>query len=129
MMPLRTQLASAATTARKLGVALLVAARSMRRNPGFFLIAVSSLAIALGLSTTVLAHIDSLTHPYVPVPDADRLYSVWFPGDGSTTQPTGDYIAELVRHIPSFAGVAVGNDRYGMVSAGERGGQSGVVVI
>ncbi len=97
----------------------------MRRNPGFFLIAVSSLAVALGLSTAVFAHIDSLTHPYVPVRDVDRLYTVWIPGDGAVSQPTGDHIAELIRHVPSFEGVAIGDDRYGALSVGEMGGMTG----
>lgn len=113
-------------TAREFVRALPVAARSMRRNPGFFLIAVSSLAVALGLSTTVFAHIDSLTHPYVPVRDADRLYTVWIPGDGAipTTQPTGDEIADLITKVPSFDGVALAADHYGSVWVGDRGGES-----
>jgi putative ABC transport system permease protein len=113
--------------ARDFGRALPVAVRSMRRNPGFFLIAVSSLAIALGLSTTVLAHIDSLTHPYVPVRDVDRLYSVWIPGEGAVSQPTGDEIAQLVSAVPSFEGVAMGAELSGTLSVADKGGMGGGV--
>ena len=96
----------------------------MQRNPGFFLIAVSSLAIALGLSTTVLAHIDSLTHPYVPVRDIDHLYSVWIPGDGAVSQPSGDEIAELLSKVQAFDGIAKSNDRFGSLSVGDKGGDT-----
>jgi predicted permease len=119
-------LRSVTQTARSFAAELPIAARAMRRNPGFFLIAVSSLAIALGLSTTVFAHIDSLTHPYVPVRDADRLYTVWITGDGAipATQPTGDEIAQLVARVPSFEGVAMGVEVGGSVSVGDFGGDS-----
>lgn len=110
--------------ARDFGRALPVAVRSMRRNPGFFIIAVSSLAVALGLSTSVFAHIDSLTHPYVPVRDAERLYTVWIPGDGVLSQPTGEELAQLVKQVPSFDGVAIGVDRYGSLSVGDKGGMT-----
>lgn len=49
--------------------------RSVLRAPGFFAIAVLALGIALGLSTTVLALVDSVTHPTAPYRDAERLYS------------------------------------------------------
>ena len=124
MSTTRERVREVMVAARDYGRALPVAARSMRRNPGFFIIAVSSLAIALGLSTTVFAHIDSLTHPYVPVRDVERLYSVWIPGDGSVSQPTGDEMAQLVQHVPSLDGVAVGVDRYGSLSVGDKGGMT-----
>ncbi len=102
--------------------ALPVAARSMRRNPGFFFIAVSSLAVALGLSTAVFAHIDSLTHPFVPVRDIDHLYRIWVPGSGAVAQPNGDEIRDLISAVPVFDGVVTGADVYGTVSAGEKSG-------
>ncbi len=94
----------------------------MRRNPGFFFVAVSSLALALGLSSTVFAHIDSLTHPSVPVRDIDRLYKFFVMGDGNVTQPSGDEIAQMVSAVPAFEGVAYGNETNGTASAGDRGG-------
>jgi predicted permease len=116
---------STVALARDFVRAIPIAVNSMRRNPGFFLIAVSSLAIALGLSTTVLAHIDSLTHPYVPVRDATNLYRIWFPGDGAVSQPTGDEIADLLLKVPAFDDVAIAAERIGSMSAGDKGGDAG----
>jgi predicted permease len=123
------RLTRATAIAREFIVALPVAARSMRRNPGFFVIAVSSLAVALGLSTSVFAHIDSLTHPNVPVRDVDRLYRMYIYGAGAVSQPTGDEIAQFVSQIPSFEGVAMGADSYGPLSVGEKGGDAGAVAV
>jgi len=52
------------------------ALRSLRRSPGFVVIAVLSLGLGLGLVTTMFALLDAVTHPYVPYRDADRLYAV-----------------------------------------------------
>ena len=129
MSRIKVRVRETIAAAREFVLALPVAARSMRRNPGFFLIAVSSLAVALGLSTAVFAHIDSLTHPFVPVRDVDRLYTVWIPGDGAISQPTGDHVAELVRQVPSFDGVAMGDDRYGALSVGDMGGMTRGIAV
>ena len=123
MSKIAARIKALAEHAREFILALPVAARSMRRNPGFFVIAVSSLAIALGLSTAVFAHIDALTHPYTPLRDVDRLYRVWIPGQGAVNQPTGDEIAELMSKIPSFDGIAAGRQSGGTVAVGEKGGE------
>ena len=122
MSGIKVRVRETIAAAREFVLALPIAARSMRRNPGFFLIAVSSLAVALGLSTAVFAHIDSLTHPVVPVRDIDHLYRIWIPGQGAIAQPDGDEIKDLVSAVPAFDGVATGADTYGTVSAGEKGG-------
>jgi predicted permease len=50
--------------------------RAFRRRPGFFAIAVTSLGMALGLSTAVFAMIDALRHPLAANEDVDRLVSL-----------------------------------------------------
>ena len=52
------------------------ALRSLRRSPGFLAIAVLSLGLAIGLNTTMLAMIDAVMHPYIPYPNAGRLYDL-----------------------------------------------------
>src|ERR1039458_201789 len=100
------------------------AALSLRRAPAFVAIAVSSLGIALGISTTVLAHIDSLTHPYVPVRDAERLYHVWVAGDGAISNPTGSDIRDMLQQMSSFEGVVGPEARYATIEVGTMGGQA-----
>lgn len=109
--------------------ALPRAARSVRSGPSFFLVASLSLAVALGLSTTVFAYIDALTHPTVPVRDVESLYRVAIVGNGSVNQPSGDEVARLIGAIPSFDGVAIGSDTHGTVSAGEKGGNADAYAV
>ncbi|MEA3247917.1 MAG: ABC transporter permease [Gemmatimonadota bacterium] len=52
--------------------------RSFRRAPGFVAIATVSMGIALGISTSVFAMMDALTHPDPPFRDVDQLYTVSF---------------------------------------------------
>ena len=58
--------------------ALRYALRSLRKSPGFVVVAVLSLGLGLGLVTTMFAILDSVTHPYVPYRDPDRFYEVLF---------------------------------------------------
>jgi hypothetical protein len=64
-----------ASNPRSFVFALRSAVRSFRHNPGEFAIAVSSLAIALGLATAVIAQIDALQNPYTPIRHANRLFT------------------------------------------------------
>lgn len=52
------------------------AIRALRRRPGFFAIAVSSLGIALGLSTAVFAMIDALKFPLASNEGVDQIFGV-----------------------------------------------------
>jgi putative ABC transport system permease protein len=58
------------------------AVRSLRRSPGFVLVSTLTLGLALGLGVTTYAMLDAVWHPYTPVRDADRVYSVRMWGDG-----------------------------------------------
>ena len=51
--------------------------RSLRRSPGFVAIATLSMGAALGLSTSVFAVMDAMTHPEPPFRDVGQLYNVW----------------------------------------------------
>lgn len=97
---------------RSFATALVRAWRSFMRRPAFFLIAVSSLAIALGLATTVIAQIDSLMHPYSPIKHVDRTYSISVYGLGVTGWPSREDVTMSLEQTNSFeAFVRVGNGR------------------
>ena len=53
---------------------LRLAARSFSRHPGFSLVAVLSLALAIALNTTMYSVIDALVNPKLDIQDPDRLY-------------------------------------------------------
>jgi predicted permease len=57
--------------------------RSLKRSPGFAIVAVLSLGVSLGLASTTFAILDAVVHPHVPYRDADRLFNVTQAGDGS----------------------------------------------
>src|SRR5580704_11629875 len=50
--------------------------RSLRRAPGFVAIATLSLGAALGMSTSVFALIDAMTHPVSPYAHSEQLFEV-----------------------------------------------------
>lgn len=91
---------------RHIATALPRAWRSIARHPGYFAIAVSSLAVALGLATTVIAHLDSLIHPDLGTPYDKRLYLGAVGGTGQT-RPTDNEILGLFRAIPQVEAVAM----------------------
>ncbi|MBI4420340.1 MAG: hypothetical protein HY560_05900, partial [Gemmatimonadetes bacterium] len=57
------------------------ALRSLGKSKGFAAVAVTSLALALGLNTTTYAVLDAFMHPYVPYRQPDRLVRISAFGD------------------------------------------------
>ena len=54
-----------------------VALRSLRRTPGFALIAILTLALGIGLATAVFTVADALLLRRLPVQDQDRVVVLW----------------------------------------------------
>lgn len=89
------------------------ALRTMRRSPGFTAIAVTSLAIGIGVNTTMFGAVDALlVRTPAHVKDASRIHRVYFEvprQDGSTSvassQGYGLYSA-LRDRVPGFDAVA-----------------------
>ncbi len=64
-----------------------LAARSLRRAPGFALTAVLTLALGIGLSTAVFTVADAILIRRLPVGDQDRLVVLW----SETREQTADW--------------------------------------
>jgi putative ABC transport system permease protein len=71
--------------------------RSLRRSPGFVAIATLSMGVALGISTSVFAVMDAMTHPTPPFRDVERLYSLEFFVRIAAPPPIDSLVANLRR--------------------------------
>ena len=83
---------------------LVHASRSLRRAPGFVAIATLSLGTALGLSTSVFALIDTMTHPRSPFSNAEQLWELHVSGIAQLGLPP-NALREGLAAIPGIAGV------------------------
>src|SRR5215208_1763886 len=52
---------------------VLYGARMLRRNPGFTVVALASLALGIGANTAILSVIDSVLRDRLPIPRDDRV--------------------------------------------------------
>ena len=113
---------------------LRLAARSFSRHPGFSLVAVLSLALAIALNTTMYSVIDALVNPKLDIQDPDRLYwlTIWGDYRNRVDEPTR---AALLRtgfntyeSITLYTG-AGGPSRQVAVEHGRNYAQSSVAVV
>lgn len=79
--------------------------RSLRRSPGFVAIATISMGVALGISTSVFAVMDAMTHPTPPFRDVEQLFRVEF-GVNLSSPPPRDSIVAGVARLEGVARVA-----------------------
>lgn len=61
----------------ELGRQLRVAIRDLRRTPGYTVVAVCTLAIAIGASTAVFSVIDKVLIRPLPIDEPDRVVVIW----------------------------------------------------
>jgi putative ABC transport system permease protein len=64
---------------------LLYAFRAMRREPGFTLIAMLTLALGIGATTSIFSVIDGVLLRHTPVADVDRVMMLWETDRNSNT--------------------------------------------
>lgn len=80
---------------------------AMRRNPGFTLAAVLTLALGIGINTTIFSFVNALLLRPLPLPDSNRLLSIYTsdysgPLYGSSSYP--DFL-DFRDHSRVFSGV------------------------
>ncbi len=82
------------------------ALRLFSRNPGFALLAIVTLGLAIGANTTVFSVVDSVLLEPLPYPEPDRLVSIYtrFPGHDHFGLEIPEF-SELRQHTSSFASI------------------------
>ncbi|HEY2850885.1 MAG TPA: ABC transporter permease [Gemmatimonadaceae bacterium] len=92
--------------------------RSLRRAPGFVAIATLSLGAALGLSTSVFALIDAMTHPESPYTHVEQLFEVRVFGNAKVS-PSARDIREALKGIDGIARMTMATFTFSDVQAGD----------
>lgn len=88
---------------------IIPAFRALRRNPGFSVAVILTLALGIGAVTSVASVAYSVLVAPLPIRDADRIVTLW--GDNPTRQPahfplSGEEFRAFTRAAKSFSGVA-----------------------
>lgn len=83
---------------------LTYAARTLRRNPGFAIVAIVSLALGVGANTLVFSILNALVLRPLPVQDPEGVVFVETTGRGYPTQSFPNY-RDLRDRNRSFAGL------------------------
>ncbi len=87
---------------------LRVGARQLVRRPGFALTAIGSLALGIGVTTTLFTVVNAVLFKSSPLADPARLVEVYSGQQGETMQLTSSYpdYKSLLAEVPAFADIA-----------------------
>lgn len=67
---------------RRLWADIRYGVRTLRRSPGFSLIATITLALGIGANTAIFSVVDTVLLEPLPFPESDRLAGIWHTAPG-----------------------------------------------
>ena len=97
---------------------LRYAARMLTKSPGFLVVAVLTLAMAIGANAVVFSVMNALILHPLHVPNADSLYAIQHGNEASLYESYPDYL-DLRDRNRSFEGLAAFNIDQAGVDTGE----------
>src|SRR5687767_6080477 len=89
---------------------LRLAARTLSRHRGFTIVAVSSLALAIALNTTMYSVLDAMIRPRISARSPEDLFFTRYYGDDPRKHDPAAVERALRESMPGFEGVS-GADR------------------
>jgi macrolide transport system ATP-binding/permease protein len=97
-----------------------IAVRSFAKAPGFFAVAILSIAVGIGLNTTIFSVVNAVVLRPVPGADPDRLVAVFTSADGMTYSSSSypDF-ADLARENATLDGLMAHTMMFAGVERGE----------
>src|SRR5215510_46924 len=82
--------------------------RNLLKHPGFTLIAVFTMALGIGATTTIFSAVNPILFEPLPYPNAGRIMTIWYAGaDGSRLEQTFGTYREVAQRSHSFDALAV----------------------
>ena len=104
--------------------------RALLKSPGFTAVAVVSLALAIGLTTTTYGIVDAVRHPVSAVKDAEQVYWASPRGYGAHRDyHQHEMYLALRNDLGLYAAMAARSYRGGPIVAGDRVSPSGAEVV
>jgi putative ABC transport system permease protein len=81
--------------------------RQLLRRPGFSIVAVLTLGLGIGASTTIFSVVNPILFEALPYPDAHRLMMIWDGQNGGRSEVTFGTHREVVSRTRTFQSLAV----------------------
>jgi putative ABC transport system permease protein len=94
-------------TVRTILADLRFAARQLRRNPGFTLVSVITLAIGIGASTAIFSAVNPVLFKPFPYPHPDRILMIWNTWRGERSELAFGTYLELAQRSHSLESFAI----------------------
>ncbi len=104
--------------------------RALLKSPGFTAVAVLSLALAIGLTTTTYGIVDAVRHPVMAVVEPDRVYGLLPTGTGINKDYHFQEMYLALRNEGHFyQSIAASTYRYASIVVGNSVGEGGVGIV
>ena len=94
-------------------------ARLLARRPAFALSVIGCIAIAIALTATMVAILDTVMHPIIAFPNADRLTHVFARGDGANKAARPADRIDALRAATFIEAMALTTSDYEVVETGQ----------